>query len=205
MGGSDLAETERNAVGIAIHAGLGMAPGALYPALRRRLPCLRAGRRTVYGLALFVVTDEVAGRLLGIMGPQRNYPWRTHLRGLLGHVVLGVVTEMTLNVLEEQSSSQYEPREHQGEATGEQRPDSTPAQQLAAAPPESPRQLVGLLGQLDEKIIDKILNATRRNRNSRSHVEAQALVEVVAHLRLAADHHDVVGQHAGRTGQAQDP
>lgn len=96
-----------------------MAPGALYPVLRRRLPWLRAGCGTVYGLALFVVNDEIAGRLLGIMGPERNYPWRTHLRGLLGHVVLGVVTEMTLNVLEEQSSSQYEPRKHQGEATGE--------------------------------------------------------------------------------------
>ncbi|MDP9386617.1 MAG: DUF1440 domain-containing protein [Actinomycetota bacterium] len=119
-GGSDVAEIEPNAAGIAIHAGLGMAPGALYPALRRRLPWLRAGRGTVYGLALFVVNDEIAGRLLGIMGPQRGYPWRTHLRGLLGHVVLGVVTEMTLNVLEEQSSSQYEPREHQGEATDEQ-------------------------------------------------------------------------------------
>lgn len=118
LAGSDAAQTEPNAAGIAIHAGLGMVPGALYPALRRRLPWLRSGRGAVYGLALFVVNDEIAGRLLGIMGPQRRYPWRTHLRGLLGHVVLGVVTETTLNVLEERPKSEEEFAGDRDEATG---------------------------------------------------------------------------------------
>lgn len=98
--GSDAAEMEPNAAGIAIHAGLGMVPGAVYPALRRRLPWLRAGGGAVWGLALFVLNDEIVGRLLRIQGPQHKYPWRTHLRGLLGHLMLGVVMEATLNALE---------------------------------------------------------------------------------------------------------
>jgi hypothetical protein len=103
--GSDAPQSEPNALGIAVHAGLGMMPGAAYPALRRRLPWLRAGRGAAFGLSLFVVNDEIVGRLLRIQGPQHLYPWRTHLRGLLGHLVLGVVTEMTLNVLEQSTAA----------------------------------------------------------------------------------------------------
>ncbi len=101
--GSDAAEEEPNAGGIAIHYLLGMAPGAAYARLRRRLPWLRAGRGAMYGAALFVMNDEIANRLLRLSGPQGNYPWQAHLRGLVGHVVLGVVTESTLNLLEEQA------------------------------------------------------------------------------------------------------
>lgn len=92
-----------NAGGIFVHYQLGMAPAAAYVRLRRRWPWLRAGRGALYGALLFLVNDEIAGRVLRIMGPQRDYPWRAHARGLVGHVVLGVVTELTLNVLEEPS------------------------------------------------------------------------------------------------------
>ncbi len=105
LAGRDAAQTEPNAAGIAIHAGLGMLPGAVYPMLRRRLPWLRSGNGAVYGLALFIVNDEIAGRLLRIMGPQKDYPARTQVRGLLGHLMLGVATEMTLNVLEQNTAT----------------------------------------------------------------------------------------------------
>jgi hypothetical protein len=96
-------QEEPNALGITIHYQLGMAPAVAYTRLRRRMPWLRAGRGALYGSLLYVLNDEVAGRVLGIMGPQRDYPWQAHVRGLIGHVVLGVVTEATLNVLEQSS------------------------------------------------------------------------------------------------------
>ena len=99
--GSDAAQDEPNAAGIAIHYALGMVPGAVYARLRQSQPWLRTGRGAVYGLALTVVNDEIAGRLLGIMGPQRGYPWQAHLRGLVGHVVLGMVTEAAIRALDE--------------------------------------------------------------------------------------------------------
>jgi len=103
MIGSDAAEEEPNAAGIAIHYLLGMGPGAAYARLRRRATWVRAGRGAMYGGALFVMNDEIANRVLRLSGPQRDYPWQAHLRGLVGHVVLGVVTEVTLNLLEEQA------------------------------------------------------------------------------------------------------
>jgi len=57
----------------------------------------------MYRGTLFVMNDEIANRVLRLSGPQRDYPWQAHLRGLVGHVVLGVVTEVTLNLLEEQA------------------------------------------------------------------------------------------------------
>jgi hypothetical protein len=102
LAGTEVQE-EPNALGIAMHFQLGMAPAVAYARLRRRMPWLRAGRGVVYGSLLYVVNDEIAGRVLGIMGRQRDYPWQAHLRGLVGHVVLGVVTEATLDVLEQPS------------------------------------------------------------------------------------------------------
>ncbi len=99
--GSDAGAQQPNGAGIAVHYGLGMGPGALYAHRRRQYPWLRTGRGALYGLGLFVLNDEIGARLLGIAGPQRSYPWRSHVRGLLGHVVLGVVTEATLNAMDD--------------------------------------------------------------------------------------------------------
>lgn len=93
-------QPEPNAGGIFIHYQLGMAPAMAYVRLRRRWPWLRAGRGALYGALLFAANDEIGGRLLGLMGRQRDYPWQAHLRGLVGHVVLGMVTELTLDGLE---------------------------------------------------------------------------------------------------------
>jgi hypothetical protein len=41
---------QRNGVGIAVHYGLGMGPGALYTHRRRQYPWLRTGRGALYGL-----------------------------------------------------------------------------------------------------------------------------------------------------------
>lgn len=97
-------QEQPNAAGIFLHYQLGMAPAVAYVRLRRRWPWLRTGRGAIYGLVLYVLNDEIAGRLLGIMARQRDYPWQAHLRGLVGHLVLGVVTELTLDVLEEPST-----------------------------------------------------------------------------------------------------
>ncbi len=99
--GSDAGAEQPNGAGIAVHYGLGMGPGALYAEQRRKHPWLRAGRGALYGFGLFVVNDEIAAPLLGIAGPPGAYPWQAHVRGLIGHVVLGMVTEATLNAIED--------------------------------------------------------------------------------------------------------
>jgi len=80
----------------ATHYLLGVGPGVLYALLRRRIPGLGAGRGLVYGLLLFAVNDELLNTALGLSGPPAAYPVAAHLRGLVGHVVLGVVTDVAL-------------------------------------------------------------------------------------------------------------
>ncbi len=77
-----------------------MGPGALYAQQRQHRRWVRTGRGALYGFGLFLLNDEIAARLLGIAGPQGVYPWQAHLRGLVGHVVLGMVTEAALNAIE---------------------------------------------------------------------------------------------------------
>ena len=81
-----------------VHFALGAVPGAVYAVLRRRLPLLGAGRGLVFGGLLFIALDEYAGTALGISGSPDAYPASTHLRGLIGHAVLGVATDTLVDV-----------------------------------------------------------------------------------------------------------
>lgn len=101
LAGSDAAKSEPNAGGIFIHYLLGIGPGVLYAKLRRSTPAVTAGSGAVWGAGLYVANDLVAARLLRLAGPQRDYPWQAHARGIVGHVVLGVVTHAVLEALDD--------------------------------------------------------------------------------------------------------
>ena len=103
LAGSDAAKTEPNAGGIFIHYLLGIGPGILYANLRHTTPAVTAGTGAVWGAGVSLVTDLVAGRLLRLTGPQRDYPWQAHARGVVGHVTLGVTTHAVLKALEDRS------------------------------------------------------------------------------------------------------
>ena len=107
--GSDAGSSQPNGAGIAVHYALGMGPGALYAQQRTQRPWLRRGNGALYGAALYVANDLLAARLLGIAGPQGRYPWQAHARGIVGHVVLGVVTETTLNAMDGPHASDEQP------------------------------------------------------------------------------------------------
>lgn len=78
------------------HYLLGVGPAVLYALLRHRVPVLGAGRGLFYGMLLFAVNDELANTALGMAGPPEAYPMSAHLRGLVGHVALGVATDLAL-------------------------------------------------------------------------------------------------------------
>jgi uncharacterized membrane protein YagU involved in acid resistance len=80
----------------ATHYLLGIGPGVLYALLRNRVPVLGAGRGLVYGALLFALNDELMNTALGLSGPPSAYPAAAHLRGLAGHVALGVTTDLAL-------------------------------------------------------------------------------------------------------------
>ncbi len=80
----------------ATHYLLGIGPGVLYALLRDRVPLLGAGRGLVYGVLTFALNDELMNTALGLSGPPPAYPAAAHLRGLAGHVALGVATDLAL-------------------------------------------------------------------------------------------------------------
>ncbi len=74
---------------------------ATWPLYRResRLDLLREKRLRPYGKD----TAQALVRRVST-GPQRDDPWQAHARGIVGHVVLGLVTKTTLNAVDGDSS-----------------------------------------------------------------------------------------------------
>ncbi len=81
------------------HYALGILPGAGYAVLRRHVPLLGAGRGLAYGLLLWAVNDELLNTALGVSGRPDAYPASSHVRGLIGHVALGVATDVGIDLL----------------------------------------------------------------------------------------------------------
>ena len=95
----DLNEKQLDAVATVIHYSLGVLPGAAFAVLLDRAPKTGAGKGTLYGLALFVLNDELLSVKLGWAAKPNRYPWQAHIRGLLAHVALGVATYQTFRLL----------------------------------------------------------------------------------------------------------
>ena len=94
--GHDPGTKQPNAAGVAVHYALGALPGAAYALTRRRFPAIARSVGLPFGLALFVVNDEIAAPLLGLARGPRAYPVQSHVRGLVAHLVLGVGTDRLL-------------------------------------------------------------------------------------------------------------
>ena len=97
--GKELSPRQPHPAGIAVHYLLGIGPGALYGALQDRVPALGLGRGALFGLGLFLVQDELANAATGLSARPRQYPWQAHARGLIAHVVYGVVTDTLLRLM----------------------------------------------------------------------------------------------------------
>ena len=95
-----ISEQQRQAGGKILQWVMGIGAGTLYGALRRRLPGVTAGRGLVYGAAFSLLVDEGAVPLLGLSPGPQAFPWQTHARGFLGHLVFGATADAVCNVLE---------------------------------------------------------------------------------------------------------
>lgn len=98
--GRDLSEEQRQRAGMAIHWALGAGAGAAYGIARNRLPGAGAGAGLLFGTAFWLVVDEGANSALGLTPGPSAFPWQTHARGLVGHLVFGVAAHATLNALD---------------------------------------------------------------------------------------------------------
>ena len=98
--GKELSPKQPHPAGIAVHYGLGIMPGAAYGVLRNRVSGIGAAGGMAYGFGLFLMQDEGLNPILGTSGKPTEYPWQAHARGLVGHLVLGLATHLTLDLLD---------------------------------------------------------------------------------------------------------
>jgi uncharacterized membrane protein YagU involved in acid resistance len=98
--GISLSEEERQGAGTALQWVMGIGAGMLYSVLRDRIPAARAGHGLAYGAAFSLVVDEGLTPLLGFAPGPGAFPWQTHVRGFIGHLVFGAVAETTLQWLD---------------------------------------------------------------------------------------------------------
>ncbi len=97
--GVDIGDRKDNPVGHSFHYAIGMGMGALYGLLRGFAPGVTTARGGLYGLAMFVLQDEVGNTVLGLSGNPLNYPVRDHARGAAAHTLFGVVTDLGTRLL----------------------------------------------------------------------------------------------------------
>lgn len=97
--GVELSDDQRALGQQLIHYALGAVPGALYVFARERIPGVGAARGLIYGALLFAFNDEWLNWRLGFAGSPGSYPTETHMRGLVGHLVLGGATDVLADVL----------------------------------------------------------------------------------------------------------
>jgi uncharacterized membrane protein YagU involved in acid resistance len=100
LAGTTLSKQERQRFGSAIHWSLGVGAGALFGALRSRTPSVARGAGTLFGAAFWLAMDEAATPALGLTAGPLSFPWQTHARGLVGHLVFGSVANATLATLQ---------------------------------------------------------------------------------------------------------
>ena len=96
VGGGTLTETQRGRWGQAVHWSLGIAAGVVYAAIRTQLesPDLRHG--LFFGFVFWLIMDETVTPLLRLTPGPLAFPWQTHLRGFVGHLVFGATAEVVL-------------------------------------------------------------------------------------------------------------
>jgi hypothetical protein len=97
--GVGLDESQETLAATGVHWALGIVPGAAYAVLRGRVPLLDSARGLVYGAALFLANDEYANTALGLAAEPSAYPTSTHVRGFVGHLVLGATTDTVIDLL----------------------------------------------------------------------------------------------------------
>lgn len=97
--GLDLSEEERSKAGELLHWGLGIDAGIQYAFLRPHLPGSAVPRSLAWGLAYFLLVDEVAVPSLGLAPGPGAFPWQTHARGLVGHLAFALTAEAVLQAL----------------------------------------------------------------------------------------------------------
>ncbi len=98
--GIEMTPEQHELAGVAVHYAIGISPAIVYAIVRDKLPVRGPARGLLYGLGLFLLQDEGVNAATGLSAKPQDYPWQAHARGLVSHLVYGVVTEVVLDAMD---------------------------------------------------------------------------------------------------------
>jgi hypothetical protein len=99
LAGRSLSKKQSEGEGSRLHWALGIGAGAVYGALRSRVPDVGAAGGLGFGTAFWALMDEGVVYALGLTPGPTKFPWQAHARGLAGHLVYGAATDAVLSVI----------------------------------------------------------------------------------------------------------
>lgn len=82
-------------LGAGMHYAFSVGAGALYAGVAGRIPLLRAGRGTAFGVGLWLIGDEIAVSAAGLEDP-RNAPLASHMSALGAHLLYGLMVDAVI-------------------------------------------------------------------------------------------------------------
>lgn len=91
--GRQLREDEKEAAGTAVHYAFGIASGGIYGAMAEVVPEITTGAGLPFGVAFWVLADEIVTPQLGLSKGPTEYPLSTHVYSLASHLVYGLTAE----------------------------------------------------------------------------------------------------------------
>jgi len=90
-----LTEQEKPQAATAVHFGFGGLMGALYGITAAKAPVISTGAGVPFGAAVYVGAHATAVPALGLSQPVTKKPTLDEAGEFLGHLIYGIVTEMT--------------------------------------------------------------------------------------------------------------
>lgn len=85
----ELSQAEKRAAEPVVHYAFGALVGAVYGATGALMPAIRSALGLPYGLAVWLLADEVALPKLGLTSPPADQPAEAQAGALAGHLVYG--------------------------------------------------------------------------------------------------------------------
>lgn len=96
--GRTMPEKSAEQLALSLHYSYGAIAGAGYVTWAEAFPTVRAGYGILFGVALWLLGDELPITLSGLSNPFARSP-RSHLSALIAHLIFGSVTEGLRKVL----------------------------------------------------------------------------------------------------------
>lgn len=98
--GVELEQSQASRGGVAIHWATGIGAGVAYAAARQRWPAVASANGLPFGIGFFLLVDEGMNTAFGLTPPPGAFPWQAHARGVGGHIVYGMLTDLVLRRLD---------------------------------------------------------------------------------------------------------